>query len=98
MVQITINEKQIEVPEGTTVLHAAEMAGIHIPTLCNHKELSLYGGCRLCIVEVKGWRVPMASCTLPVSNGMVVNTETDAIKKSREFILSLLPFLSGERR
>jgi formate dehydrogenase major subunit len=90
MVQITINEKQIEVPEGTTVLHAAEMAGIHIPTLCNHKELSLYGGCRLCIVEVKGWRVPMASCTLPVSNGMVVNTETDAIKKSREFILSML--------
>ncbi len=90
MVQLTINEKQIEVPEGTTVLRAAEMAGIHIPKLCDHKELTPYGGCRLCTVEVEGARVPMASCTLPVNNGMVVRTETEAIKKSREFILSML--------
>jgi predicted molibdopterin-dependent oxidoreductase YjgC len=90
MVQITINGKQIEVPEGTTVLRAAEMAGIHIPKLCDHKELTPYGGCRLCIVEVQGVRVPMASCTLPVNNGMVVNTETEALKKSRKFVLSML--------
>jgi formate dehydrogenase major subunit len=90
MVQITINGKQIEVPEGTTVLRAAEMAGIQIPRLCDHKELTPYGGCRLCIVEVQGVRVPMASCTLPVNNGMVVNTETEALKKSRKFILSML--------
>jgi formate dehydrogenase major subunit len=90
MAQLTINGKQIDVPEGTTVLRAAQMAGIHIPTLCDHKELTPYGGCRLCIVDVEKWRVPMAACTLPVSEGMVVNTETDAIKKSREFILSML--------
>jgi formate dehydrogenase major subunit len=90
MVQITINGKQIEVPEGTTVLRAAEMAGIYIPRLCDHKELTPYGGCRLCIVEVQGVRVPMASCTLPVNNGMVVNTETEALKKSRKFVLSML--------
>lgn len=90
MVQITINGKQIEVPEGTTVLRAAEMAGIDIPTLCDHKELTPYGGCRLCIVEVQGFRVPIASCTLPVSANMVVNTETPALKKSRKFILSML--------
>ena len=90
MVQITINGKQMEVPEGTTVLRAAEMAGIHIPRLCDHKELTPYGGCRLCIVEVQGVRVPMASCTLPVNNGMVVNTETEALKKSRKFVLSML--------
>lgn len=90
MVQITINGKQVEVPEGSTVLGAAKMAGIHIPTLCAHKELTPYGGCRLCIVEVQGVRVPMASCTLPVSNGMVVNTESEALKKSRQFILSML--------
>ena len=90
MVQITINGKQIEVPEGTTVLRAAETAGINIPRLCDHKELTPYGGCRLCIVEVQGVRVPMASCTLPVSNGMVVNTETEALQKSRKFILSML--------
>ncbi len=90
MVQITINGKQIEVPEGTTVLRAAEMAGIYIPRLCDHKALTPYGGCRLCIVEVQGVRVPMASCTLPVNNGMVVNTETEALKKSRKFVLSML--------
>ncbi len=90
MVKITINEKQIEAPEGTTVLRAAEMAGIYIPRLCDHKELTPYGGCRLCIVEVEGARVPMASCTLPVNNGMIVRTETPALKQSREFILSML--------
>jgi formate dehydrogenase major subunit len=90
MVQITINGKQIEVPEGTTVLRAAEMAGIQIPRLCDHRELTPYGGCRLCIVEVQGVRVPMASCTLPVNHGMVVNTESEALQNSRKFILSLL--------
>jgi formate dehydrogenase major subunit len=90
MVQITINGKQIEVPEGTTVLRAAEMAGVAIPSLCDHKELTPYGGCRLCIVEVQGVRVPMASCTLPVNQGMVVNTESEALKKSRKFVLSML--------
>jgi NADH dehydrogenase/NADH:ubiquinone oxidoreductase subunit G len=90
MVQITINGKQLEVPEGTTVLRAAEIAGIYIPRLCDHKELTPYGGCRLCIVEVQGVRVPMASCTMPVNNGMVVNTETEALKKSRKFVLSML--------
>ena len=89
MVQLTIDDKQIEVPEGTTVLRAAEMAGIHIPTLCNHKELTPYGGCRLCIVDVQGFRVPIASCTLAVNNGMVVKTQTDALRKSRNFILSM---------
>ncbi len=90
MVQITINGKQLEVPEGITVLAAAKLNGIEIPTLCAHKELTPYGGCRLCIVEVQGFRVPIASCTLPVSNGMVVNTETEPLKKSRKFILSML--------
>ncbi len=106
MVQLTINGKQVEVPEGTTVLRAAQMAGIHIPTLCDHKELTPYGGCRLCIVEVEGARVPMASCTLPVNNGMVVHTESEAIKKSREVhsldalqrAQPLLPVLPGQRR
>ena len=90
MVQLTINGKQIEAPEGTTVLTAAKRAGIEIPTLCAHKELTPFGGCRLCIVEVQGFRVPIASCTLPVSNGMVINTETESLKKSRKFILSML--------
>ena len=75
MVQITINGKQIEVPEGTTVLRAAEMAGIQIPKLCDHKELTPYGGCRLCIVEVQGVRelisprVPEATPQVPGPSG-----------------------------
>jgi formate dehydrogenase major subunit len=90
MINLTINDKQIEVEEGTTVLNAARQNGIKIPTLCDHPNLTPYGGCRLCVVEVKGMRVPIASCTLPASNGMVIETETDSLKKSRGVILSLL--------
>ncbi|MFT3894602.1 MAG: molybdopterin-dependent oxidoreductase [Anaerolineales bacterium] len=90
MVNLTINGKQIEVTEGTTVLNAARQNGIKIPTLCDHPNLTPYGGCRLCMVEVKGMRVPMAACTMPASNGMIVETETPALKKSRNVVLSLL--------
>ena len=90
MINLTINGKSIEVPEGTTVLRAAERAGITIPTLCDHPDLTPYGGCRLCIVEVQGARLPMTSCTLPVTPGMVVNTESSALTTSRRTILELL--------
>ncbi len=90
MVNLTINGKQLEVAEGTTVLNAARQNGIQIPTLCDHPHLTPYGGCRLCMVEVKGMRVPIASCTLPAANGMVIETDTPALKKSRNVVLSLL--------
>ena len=90
MINLTINGKNIEVPEGTTVLRAAENNGITIPTLCDHPTLTPYGGCRLCVVEVKGARVPMTACTLPVSQGMVVETETPGLVESRQTILELL--------
>ena len=90
MVNITINGKQLEVADGTTVLNAARQNDIKIPTLCDHPHLTPYGGCRLCMVEVKGMRVPIAACTLPAANGMVVETDTPALKKSRNVVLSLL--------
>ncbi|MBN1305993.1 MAG: (2Fe-2S)-binding protein [Anaerolineales bacterium] len=90
MITLTINGTPVEVPEGATVLRAAEKAGIHVPTLCDHEHLSPFGGCRLCIVEVEGFRLPVASCTLPASEGMVVTTESDNLKNSRQTILSLL--------
>jgi NADH dehydrogenase/NADH:ubiquinone oxidoreductase subunit G len=90
MINLTINGKQIEVTEGTTVFNAARQNSIKIPTLCDHPNLTPYGGCRLCVVEVKGMRVPIAACTLPASNGMVIETETLALKQSRNVILSLL--------
>lgn len=90
MVNLIIDDKPVQVAEGTTVLRAAQSVGIHIPTLCDHPELEPYGGCRLCLVEVKGARLPMASCTLPVSEGMVVVTQTPRLKQARHFILSML--------
>ncbi|MBL8079528.1 MAG: molybdopterin-dependent oxidoreductase [Anaerolineales bacterium] len=90
MINLTINGKTIEVEDGTTVLNAARQNDIKIPTLCDHPNLTPYGGCRLCMVEVKGMRVPIAACTLPASNGMVIETETPALKTSRNVILSLL--------
>ncbi len=90
MTTVTIDGKVIEVPEGTTVLRAAQTAGISIPTLCDHKELSPYGGCRLCLVEVEGARTLQPSCTLPVSNNMVVRTDTEKVREARKFVLTLI--------
>ncbi len=89
-IKLTIDNKEVEVPAGTTVLRAAETAGVNIPTLCDHKHLTPYGGCRLCVVEVEGARTLQPSCTLPVSNGMVVRTDTPEIRKAREFVLTLI--------
>lgn len=90
MTTVTIDGKQIEVPEGTTVLRAATMAGVSIPTLCDHPELTPYGGCRLCLVEVEGARTMQPSCTLPVSPNMVVHTDTQKVRDARKFVLTLL--------
>jgi len=90
MTSVTIDDKKLEVPENTTVLKAAKMAGVHIPTLCDHPHLEPYGGCRLCLVEVEGARTLQPSCTLPVSNGMVVHTDTPRVREARKFVLTLL--------
>lgn len=90
MVTVTIDGKTIEIPEGTTVLRAAQSAGIDIPTLCNHPHLTPYGGCRLCLVEVEGARTLQPSCTLPVTNNMVVKTNTKKVLDARKFVLTLI--------
>lgn len=90
MINLTIDGKVIEVSEGTTVLNAARKTGIEIPTLCDHPELTPYGGCRLCLVEVSGARTLQPSCTLPVSNGMVVKTDTEKTRAARLFILTMI--------
>lgn len=90
MVKLTIDGKTIEALEGTTVLRAAEAAGIEIPKLCDFEHLKPYGGCRLCVVEVEGARTLQPSCTLPVSNNMVVYTNTPKVRDARKFVLTLL--------
>lgn len=90
MVHLKINGREIQVPEEITVLQAAEQAGVVIPTLCDHPDLHPYGGCRLCVVDVKGYRTPMASCTLVVSDDMEVVTHSPEVEKTRKTILELL--------
>jgi len=92
MISLTINGQTLAVPANSTVLEAAERAGITIPTLCHHKDLTPYGGCRLCVVEIQGARLPATSCTMPVSPGMVVQTESPTLTRYRRSILELLLF------
>jgi formate dehydrogenase major subunit len=90
MIHLTIDGKEIQVPEGTTVLRAAQANDIHIPTLCDHPQLAPYGGCRLCLVDVKGARTLMPSCTMPATEGMEVTTNNDKIHEARKFVLSMI--------
>ena len=90
MANITIDGKKFEVPNGITVLEAAKSADIHIPTLCDHPNLTPFGGCRMCVVEVEGARTLQTSCTLPVMDNMVVRTDTDKVKNARKFILTMI--------
>ena len=90
MIKLTINDQLIEAREGQTVLEAAREHKITIPTLCYHKDLSPVGSCRLCMVEVEKMRGQTAACTLPVSEDMVIHTETPPIIQARQMVLQLL--------
>jgi NADH dehydrogenase/NADH:ubiquinone oxidoreductase subunit G len=92
MINITINGKEIQAPEGTTVLEAATAEGIYIPTLCYHEALEPEGTCRLCIVEVSGSlrNGIRVSCIQEVKEGLVVETETERILKNRRLIIEML--------
>jgi len=93
-VKLVIDEKEIIVDEGTTVLDAARQSGITIPTLCHHPALSSWGGCRMCTVEVDGAPRLVASCVMPVREGMEVVTTNERILESRRTVLE---FLFAER-
>ena len=90
MVTIAINGEKYEVEDGLTVLEAARKVGVSIPTLCYHPDLTPYGGCRLCNVEVNGARFPLSSCTLPITEGMAVKTATPQLIEDRKQILELI--------
>jgi NADH dehydrogenase/NADH:ubiquinone oxidoreductase subunit G len=92
MVNFTINDKELNVKEGKTILEAAQDEGIKIPTMCYHKELSAYGACRLCLVEIVGGGRPglQASCLYKVTEGLAVKTDTERVKKTRKVMFELL--------
>ena len=89
-VSLTIDGQSIKMPEGATVLEAARCAGIYVPTLCYDPDLSPFGACRLCIVEIEEQRDLVSSCTTPVSEGMVVHTDTPKVKHSRRITMDLI--------
>ena len=92
MVNFTINDRQLQVEEGRTILEVALKEGIKIPTLCYHKELTPYGACRLCLVEiVGGGRQGLeASCVYKVIDGLEVRTDTERVKRARKIVFELL--------
>ncbi|MBI2848165.1 MAG: (2Fe-2S)-binding protein [Chloroflexi bacterium] len=90
MITLTIDDKKITGKPGMTVLEVAREAGIYIPTLCYHKALTPYGGCRMCIVEIEKMRGLPPSCTTPATDGMVVKTNTPQLQDFRRGVLELI--------
>ncbi len=90
MPKMTIDGIEIEVPAGITVLQACEMAGKEIPRFCYHERLSVAGNCRMCLVEQEKAPKPIASCAMPVADGMVIKTDTPMVKKARQGVMEFL--------
>jgi NADH-quinone oxidoreductase subunit G len=90
MPKMTIDGIEIEVPAGITVLQACELAGKEIPRFCYHERLSVAGNCRMCLVEQEKAPKPIASCAMPVADGMVIKTDTPMVKKARNGVMEFL--------
>ena len=96
MVNLKINGQPVSAPKGSTILEAARLAGIDIPTLCYLKDASETGSCRMCVVEIVGARALQAACVYPVAEGIEVLTHSPAVKKARKNTLELI--LSNQDR
>jgi NADH dehydrogenase/NADH:ubiquinone oxidoreductase subunit G len=88
-ISLTIDGRAYRARIGMTILDVARQNDVYIPTLCFHRELTPYGGCRICIVEVEGMRNLPTACTTPVVDGMVINTHTAGVQAARMEILQL---------
>ncbi len=90
MVNLTIDGRKVSAPPGSTVLEAARLGNVDIPTLCDHPALAPIGACRICLVEIKGQRTLQPACTFPITEGMEVQTESEKVAEARKFVLDLL--------
>jgi NADH-quinone oxidoreductase subunit G len=90
MPTLFINDQKLEVPAGLTVIQACEIAGVEIPRFCYHERLAIAGNCRMCLVEMEKAPKPIASCAMPVGEGMVIRTDTDIVKKARQGVMEFL--------
>jgi NADH-quinone oxidoreductase subunit G len=90
MLNLKVNDIDIEVEEGLTVLQACEQAGVEIPRFCYHEKLSIAGNCRMCLVEMDNSPKLIASCAMPATDGMVIKTNTEKVEKSRKGVMEFL--------
>ena len=90
MLKLKVNEKEREGEEGLTVLQACEQAGYEIPRVCYHEKLSIAGNCRMCLVELEKSPKPIASCAMPVAEGMNIKTNTNMVEKARKGVMEFL--------
>jgi NADH-quinone oxidoreductase subunit G len=90
MLKLKINEIDVEVEEGLTVLQACEKAGVEIPRFCYHEKLSIAGNCRMCLVEMEKSPKPVASCAMPATDGMNIKTNTEFVEKARKGVMEFL--------
>lgn len=90
MVKIFINQKEYEVPVGLTIIQACDLVGVEIPRFCFHEKLSIAGNCRMCLVQVEKSSKPVASCAMPIADGMVIYTNNDFVKNAREGVMEFL--------
>src|SRR6056297_1809598 len=90
MMNLTVDNMPLQVEEGTTVLEACRKAGIKVPTLCYLEKVQAIGACRVCLVEIEGVNDLVASCVLPVSDGMVVHTNNRRVRDARKLVVELL--------
>ncbi len=90
MINIIINRKRYEVKEGLTVIQACLQSGYEIPRFCYHEKLAIAGNCRMCLVSIKNSPKPVASCAMPVQEGMEIETDTEAVRSMREGVMEFL--------
>jgi len=90
MLKLKVNDIDIEVEEGLTVLQACEQVGAEIPRFCYHEKLSIAGNCRMCLVEMEKSPKPIASCAMPATDGMVIKTNTEKVEKARKGVMEFL--------
>jgi len=90
MLKLKVNDIDIEVEEGLTVLQACEKAGVEIPRFCYHEKLSIAGNCRMCLVEMEKSPKPIASCAMPAAEGMNIKTNTPKVEKARKGVMEFL--------
>ena len=90
MLKLKVNDIDIEIEEGLTVLQACEQAGVEIPRFCYHEKLSIAGNCRMCLVEMEKSKKPIASCAMPATEGMNIKTNTPMVEKARKGVMEFL--------